>query len=617
MDVSSGGSPEGRQSAAPPSRRVVGDGLIRSWSCPPTESAALSGCAGSPSTGAPRALHPRLLESSVVVGRCSETNGASPNQEATVGALWRRCDSLTAQLKEARDTAVRHEMAMGSKLKQQRLTGDAQALKIRELTDERDALMAERDTLARALNDARAAAVDSDAIRENLAREAEAFEASVSAAVAAKEKEWEAREADMARREAACAEPLARNAALERQAAELWDDVRRIHAVHAADKLLWATERAELVARHRHGLSYNSHPADDVAATAAVRATLSGEGTSTGAAAHDSFIATRRGSRGAVEGLLTDAMEDEVAEAMARGYSIDAADGSVQVGAGEIIAHIVAKYTSSPENESTKPHSRAAILGVGRGGAQTPVTNGAETHAGSSDEVGWRRERTVLLAHVQEVKARAASAIAGAATTIAGSLASGAVPLLPSECSSEMRALRERYDREEEAVKMGLAFAVERRVLALEAALERERVKRRALTEVREGLTELKAQQRQLRAAAELASRLVQPTVSSALACLRMDADAGASAKRGATDALPRAVTLGSTVDGHGAANGGVGDQIRYRDVLIGEAEADAAKRALATAARKALDSLLKNAPRVAGSDWGDDFDVSSFNCGA
>lgn len=98
-------------------------------------------------------------------------------EEDVVAGLKRRCESLEAQLADARHTAVRHETMLGTTLTVQRSMGAAQLAKIQEITAQRDALEAEVARLQYALDEAEVAAVDADEVRENLAKEAEAFEA--------------------------------------------------------------------------------------------------------------------------------------------------------------------------------------------------------------------------------------------------------------------------------------------------------------------------------------------------------------------------------------------------------------------------------------------------------
>lgn len=97
--------------------------------------------------------------------------------EDAVAALKLRCETLEAQLVDARDTAARHETTLGTTLTVQRSMSAAQLAKIQEITAQRDALEAEVARLQYALDEAEVAAVDSEEVRENLAREAEAFEA--------------------------------------------------------------------------------------------------------------------------------------------------------------------------------------------------------------------------------------------------------------------------------------------------------------------------------------------------------------------------------------------------------------------------------------------------------
>jgi hypothetical protein len=106
--------------------------------------------------------------------------------------------------------------------------------------------------------------------------------------------------------------------------------------------------------------------------------------------------------------------------------------------------------------------------------------------------------------------------------------------------------------------KFNLRRYAERRVLELEAELGRVKARSvsvEALVAVRNGIGELRAHQRQLRGAATLAARLVAPTVSSALACLRLDA----SNSGGDVADEPAAAAAGAGDAGAGAASAGAG----------------------------------------------------------
>ena len=62
-----------------------------------------------------------------------------------------------------------------------------------------------------------------------------------------------------------------------------------------------------------------------------------------------------------------DAMEDEIAASVARGYAFDDEDGSVIVGAGAIVQSIIAKYDVSADEE-TEAEGEAGGKGGGGGG---------------------------------------------------------------------------------------------------------------------------------------------------------------------------------------------------------------------------------------------------------
>ena len=107
------------------------------------------------------------------------------------------------------------------------------------VTEEKETIRCELENVKVAKAASDAAASDARAMREDLANEAEAFERSVRAAVAAKEAEWSARDDAMTRK----AEE--NDAKLE----EARETTRRLFVVHAAQRRAWASERVELLRR--------------------------------------------------------------------------------------------------------------------------------------------------------------------------------------------------------------------------------------------------------------------------------------------------------------------------------------------------------------------------------
>ena len=66
----------------------------------------------------------------------------------------------------------------------------------------------------------------------------------------------------------------------------------------------------------------------------------------------DLRVVSARGAGGErlVEGLLRDAMEDEISASLERGYCFDDEDGSVVVGAAAIVQRVIAKYADAEDD---------------------------------------------------------------------------------------------------------------------------------------------------------------------------------------------------------------------------------------------------------------------------
>ena len=467
----------------------------------------------------------------------AKTLAANPSS-VELAALRSKSISLEAELELAKTDGAKSEEAMGGMLRMQRAMSSAQKAKITQLHEQNAALEAQIATLKGQVQEARAAAEDADSSREELRREAERFESHVNEALDQKEAEWERANDTAVRR-------------VQAELAQTKELTRKMLLAHAAAKLRWAAERASLIEEGASRSSVNSaaafigrearRAAETNAHGVDNRALASGAVASTapGTALHALLAATtrRQPAEGAtvsfdedgdqlVAELLRDAMEEEVAAAIERGYYVDdAAGGAVVVGANAIVEKIVAKYKSTEggpdgrgvgaENtEKTEPVAEVRTPG------HTPID--VDDAEDDTEEDTWWKERAVLVAELARARAATEVAEARAATK-------------DSEANEEesYASTAAAYEAEEASAVAALELAAEVRAARLELELEDLRRRMVSPTQLRNVLGEIKelrAKTEALKSGCVMTQRLVKPTIESAIACLRLDATAGTRA---------------------------------------------------------------------------------------
>jgi hypothetical protein len=224
--------------------------------------------------------------------------------------------------------------------------------------------------------------------------------------------------------------------------------------------------------------------------------------------------------------LLRDAMEEEVAAAIERGYYVDddAAGGAIVVGANAIVEKIVAKYKSTeggPDGgvgaeKDREPEPVAEVRTPGH----TPID--VDDAEDDTEEGTWRKERAVLV--VELARARAATEVAEARAATKDSEAN------EEESYASTAAA---YEAEEASAVAALELAAEVRAARLDLELEdlrRRMVSPMQLRNVLGEIKELRAKTEALKSGCVMTQRLVKPTIESAIACLRLDATAGTRA---------------------------------------------------------------------------------------
>lgn len=484
-----------------------------------------------------------------------------------LAAARSRSISLEAELESARADARKSEEAMGGMLRMQRAMSSAQKAKITQLQEQNAQLEARIVELNASLAEARTTADAERQSREELRREAEKFEAHVNDAIESREAQWGAANAhavNEVRSELKAAKEL----------------TRKMHVAHAAAKLRWAAERAHIIhsvhSVHTAGEDAGVDSAHSLGALAAARARSdvagsippSGGGhhdpralaaevaasSAPGTALHALLAATTRFSTGQpsdetaggetagddsahddpLRELLRDAMEEEVAAAIERGYHRDG--DVIVVGANEIVEAIVAKYSERSLDDGDGSRGggdgESAPSGTTRdsGGERRDESRRNVDDVNSDDEErgAWRAERASLVAEL----ARARAAADAADTRAALLTANGANGLANGgDDSQNVDDLAAAYEAEEAKAVAALEIAAELRANALEAELEalrRRAVSPAQLRAVLEELRTLRAKTEALKQGCVMTQRLVRPTVESAIACLRLDAAEGA-----------------------------------------------------------------------------------------
>ena len=468
----------------------------------------------------------------------AKTLAANPSS-VELAALRSKSISLEAELELAKTDGAKSEEAMGGMLRMQRAMSSAQKAKITQLHEQNAALEAQIATLKGQVQEARAAAEDADSSREELRREAERFESHVNEALDQKEAEWE----------------RANDTAVRRVQAELVhakELTRKMLVAHAAAKLRWAAERASLIEEGASQSSMNSAAAVGREARRAAETNapvdnraLASEAvasTAPGTALHALLAATtrRKPAEGAtndigddeddqlVAELLRDAMEEEVAAAIERGYYVDElAGGAIVVGANAIVEKIVAKYKSTdggPDGGigAEKDREMEPIAEV-RTPGHTPID--VDDAEDDTEEDTWWKERAVLVAEL--ATARAATEVAEARAAVFAAK--------DSEANEEesYASTAAAYEAEEASAVAALELAAEVRAARLEIELKDLRRRMVSPTQLRNVLGEIKelqAKTEALKSGCVMTQRLVKPTIESAIACLRLDATAGTRA---------------------------------------------------------------------------------------
>jgi hypothetical protein len=495
-----------------------------------------------------------------------------------LAAARSRSISLEAELESARADARKSEEAMGGMLRMQRAMSSAQKAKITQLQEQNAQLEARIVELNASLAEARTTADAERQSREELRREAEKFEAHVNDAIESREAQWGAANAhavNEVRSELKAAKEL----------------TRKMHVAHAAAKLRWAAERAHIIhsvhSVHTAGEDAGVDSAHSLGALAAARARSdvagsippSGGGhhdpralaaevaasSAPGTALHALLAATTRFSTDArrtgqpsdetaggetagddsahddpLRELLRDAMEEEVAAAIERGYHRDG--DTIVVGANEIVEAIVAKYSERGDDGDGARGGGDGSQGGGDGESAPSGTtrdsggerrdesrrNVDDVNSDDEERGAWRAERASLVAEL----ARARAAADAADTRAALLTANGANGLANGgDDSQNVDDLAAAYEAEEAKAVAALEIAAELRANALEAELEalrRRAVSPAQLRAVLEELRTLRAKTEALKQGCVMTQRLVRPTVESAIACLRLDAAEGA-----------------------------------------------------------------------------------------
>ncbi len=487
------------------------------------------------------------------------------------------------ELALVRARSAKSEEALQGALKMARAMSAAQRAKIDQSWQTQEALETEAGDLHAALEDARGERAKADAEAASLAEKLEAAERRARRALvlhAAAKLEWAAERAAIRRSHLDAADAdeaaAARTAALARDALEGRPPDPRDYAAAgpAASASRGKAAREDPPGVALRALFAATTPSRSRAALRDARRrknanvtdrttpgwTVEGGGAGEGGGGD--------GSDATLDALLMDAMEDEIAASVARGYAFDDEDGSVIVGAGAIVQSIIAKYDVSAD-EVTEAEGEAGGKGgeggegggggeglvsksssAGRGNHPAPLFSedaagpavapsrhpvdveaarsrgrrasleerrereGANAAAAEDDAPArWRHERAALVAELQEAR-RAAEAMRVLA-------ASSKKPPRdePDEEDSDSASL----DAEEALAIARLDLESRRRCAELEAALADARRRAASAGQLERAMAqvaELRARLDAIRDAAVMQRRLVEPTVRAALACL-------------------------------------------------------------------------------------------------
>ena len=599
----------------------------------------------------------------------SSASSSASSLATELATLRARCAALEDELAasaSARDAAVaaveagavKSEEALGGALRAARAMSAAQKAKIEATAEEMKTLEAD---LAAARGDADVARKYAETLEKHLADAA----ADANAATRRHE-ETRAADADAA----------------NRRVEEYRADARRMATVHAAARMEWAAElvaarretmrnvvdaaaaRREEAARAaavaRRAVCAGGRVAEKDAADAAAAESAPGEAlgalfaatTPSKTARRRRDLTSRSASPGAdaasalvVEGLLRDAMEDEISASLELGYCYDDEDGSVIVGAAAIVQRVIAKYedrrderdededavdadasnaaetgTETPRPRTSRERTRRVVplfdadaAGPEAGPAKPrrdPLEaeearrrfRAFESPSGSApeDEDAWASERAVLVAELRaareeteaaKMKLRATSAFAEStldesdsesARWADGEASNAASDPARVHSAASHAALVRHYEALEEDAVTRLNLAGEVRARRAEAELTRLREKAVTPAQLRAAMSEIRALKAQLAAVrdtAAMAARVVTPTVRSAMECLRLE--------RGGTETDVGGNALAETTNA-GSAPSTMRTPRRSIAVRVAEAEAEAARRVLDAATRRA-----------------------------
>jgi hypothetical protein len=627
--------------------------------------------AAPPSTGASAAASESSAPVVVTLEARDDDAGAVAALEAELAAerevsMRLRADKLVLET-NLRDAAKAHadelalvrarsaksEEALQGALKMARAMSAAQRAKIDQSWQTQEALETEAGDLHAALEDARGERAKADAEATSLAEKLEAAERRARRALvlhAAAKLEWAAERAAIRRSHLDAADAdeaaAARTAALARDALEGRPPDPRDYAAAgpAASASRGKAAKEDPPGVALRALFAATTPSRSRAALRDARRrknanvtdrttpgwTVDGGGAGEGGGGD--------GSDATLDALLMDAMEDEIAASVARGYAFDDEDGSVIVGAGAIVQSIIAKYDVSADEE-TEAEGEAGGKGgegggeggeglvsksspAGRGNHPAPLFSedaagpavapsrhpvdveaarsrsrrasleerrereGANAAAAEDDAPArWRHERAALVAELQETR-QAAEAMRV--------LAASSPPRdEPGEEDSDSASL----DAEEALAIARLDLESRRRCAELEAALADARRRAASAGQLERAMAqvaELRARLDAIRDAAVMQRRLVEPTVRAALACLdRGGGMTGGITPVESTSAVspPSPPPFSPDAGGALAASASASPLAKGAAVVVAAAEAAAASRALADARGRAAEA--------------------------
>ena len=591
----------------------------------------------------------------------SSASSSASSLATELATLRARCAALEDELAasaSARDAAVaaveadavKSEEALGGALRAARAMSAAQKAKIEATAEEMKTLEAD---LAAAREDADVARKYAETLEKHLADAA----ADANAATRRHE-ETRAADADAA----------------NRRVEEYRADARRMATVHAAARMEWA---AELVAARRETMQNVVDAAaarrEEAARAAAVARRAVGAGgrvaekdvadaaaaeSAPGEALGALFAATTpsktarrrrdltsRNASPVVQGLLRDAMEDEISASLERGHCFDDEDGSYIVGAAAIVQHVIAKYEDRrDERDEDEDAKDADASNAAETGTETPRprtsrerTSGVvplfdadaagpeagpakprldpleaeearrrlrafESPSGSApeDEDAWASERAVLVAELRaareeteaaKMKLRATSAFAEStldesdpesARWADGEASNAASDPARVHSAASHAALVRHYEALEEDAVTRLNLAGEVRARRAEAELTRLREKAVTPAQLRAAMNEIRALKAQLAAVRDTAAMAARVVTPTVRSAMEC-----LRLARGGTETDVGGNAFAETTNA-GSASSTMRTPRRSTAVRVAEMEAEAARIELDAATRRA-----------------------------